>query len=301
MRGGTVALVTDSTAGIHALEPRSDWHVVPLELEIDGRRFREGPELSAVEFHGLLQRVNSVPETLPPSIDAFVSVYSPLLDSHAAVLSLHLSGDLSDTVLHAREAARRVGADRVTVVDSRLAGLALGLLCREAEERLAGAGGSERTRIEETAAELETIIEASRVYFSVFTLDFLYLSGRLERSRAPDRSPAAGSRADDDRPILALEDGRLSLVERVVGETTRVQRIAELLDAEYGPEEPLVAACVHAGRRGQEAAVRLERVLTAARHPASAWYRGPLGPVLCAHTGFDVCGIAVYPRRLSVL
>jgi hypothetical protein len=21
--------------------------------------------------------------------------------------------------------------------------------------------------------------------------------------------------------------------------------------------------------------------------------------VLCAHTGFDVCGIAVYPRRLS--
>jgi hypothetical protein len=27
----------------------------------------------------------------------------------------------------------------------------------------------------------------------------------------------------------------------------------------------------------------------------------PLGPVLCAHTGFDVCGIAVYPRRLSAI
>ncbi|HUP02003.1 MAG TPA: DegV family protein [Gemmatimonadota bacterium] len=297
MRSGSVALVTDSTAEIHALDPGSEWHVVPLELEIDGRRLKEGPELSADEFHRLFQRVNTVPATLPPSIDAFASAYAPLLARHDAVLSIHLSGGLSDTVLHAREAARRLGAaDLVTIVDSRLAGLALGLLCREAETRLA-----EGATVGETKADLDRIIAACRVYFSVFTLDFLYLSGRLARSSRPDQAAAGASHAADDRPILTLENGRLSLVERVIGETTRVQRIAELLEGEYGVGEPLIAGSVHAGRRGDEAAARLEQALTAALHPGTAWYRSPLGPVLCAHTGFDVCGIAVYPRRLSKL
>ncbi len=303
MNEGPVGLITDSTAEIHMLDPEADWHVVPLELEIDGRRLREGPGLSATEFHRLLQEVNTVPVTLPPSADAFAAVYEPLLAGHRRLLSLHLSGALSETVANAHAAARALGAEeRIVVMDSRLAGLALGLLCREAESRLAAGMDVDTAR-----EDLERIIAAARVYFSVNTLDFLYLSGRLER-RQPQRSLgtgrsrlAAAGDAADDRPILSLQEGRLSLVERVVGETTRVQRIAELLQGEYGPDEALVAACVHAGPRGAEAAERLERKLAESRPSGSAWYRAPLGPVLCAHTGFDVCGIAVYPRRLSRL
>lgn len=296
MIAGTVGLVTDSTAGVDALAPGTGWHVVPLELEIDGRRMSDGRELSAEQFHRLLQEVNTVPVTLPPSPETFASVYARLLAIHPQVLSLHLSGALSETVANARQAARELSAeDRIEIVDSRLAGLPLGLLCLEAGTRIAGGMSLEATR-----ERLARIIAATRIYFSVFTLDFLYLSGRLARPGSRD----AASRLDPaghDRPILTLQDGRLSLVERVVGETTRVQRIARLLEEEYGVEEPLVAASVHAGPRGEEAAERLEQAMNAALHPAPAWHRGPLGAVLCAHTGFDVCGIAVYPRRFSAL
>lgn len=289
MRDG-VGLVTDSTAAIHTLGDANGWRVVPLEIEVDGRRYREGPELSASEFHGLLQEAHAVPTTLPPSVETFGRVYAELLERCRSVVSIHLSGELSETAVHARAAAERLGErDRIVVIDSRLAGLPLGVLCREAELRLRD-GSVEPGTI---GAELEPIVRATRAYFSVYTLDFLYLSGRLERAAG------TGSSADD-RPILSLADGRLSLVERVVGETTRVERIAELVGAELGTDEPLVATCVHAGERGREAAAGL-RAAVERRSPETLWHEGPLGAVLCAHTGFDVCGVAAYPRRMSLL
>lgn len=285
-----VALATDSTAGIEGLDPGSEWRVVPLELEIDGRRFREGPELSAGEFYHMLQEANGPPETLPPSVEDFAEAYDDLLAGADRVLSIHLSGELSDTVAHARRAAERLGAvDRVRVVDSRLAGAAVGLLCLEAERAVAGGGG-----VDEAAAAVEARIAETLVYFSVYTLDFLYLGGRLERSRA------AGVGHAEDRPILTMRDGSLELVERAVGERTRVERIAELVDERCGRERPLEAVCVHAGGRGRDAAEKLaERILSAPRARDTVWRRAPLGPVLCAHTGFDVCGIAAFPRRGS--
>ncbi|MGH7570942.1 MAG: DegV family protein [Gemmatimonadota bacterium] len=286
----TVARVTDSTSEVHALGLSGSWAVVPLEIEIDGRRLREGPELSSTDFYALFQQANAIPVTIPPSPERFAAVYRRLLETHERLLSIHLSGELSRTVDHALEAADRIGAsNRVLVIDSRLAGLPLGLLCLEAEARLA-AGGEPA----EVAKDIQAIARATRVYFSVYTLDFLYLSGRL------DRSPSRGGSDQDDRPILALEDGRLSLIERVVGETTRVERMVDLVALDFEAGEPIVAACVHAGARGKEAAGQLEQALAEVRRPAR-WYRASLGPVLCAHTGFDVCGIATYPASLSAL
>ena len=285
-----VARVTDSTSEVDSLGLAPKWRVVPLEIEIDGRRMREGHELSSAEFYTLFQQANAVPVTIPPSPAQFVDVYEELFGSHDRVLSVHLSGELSRTVEHARQAAARMGAsDRVVVVDSRLAGLPLGLLCLEAEARL-----EEGHDPVEVARALQAVAASTRVYFSVYTLDFLYLSGRLER-------PAVNSpKGQDDRPVLALEEGRLALIERVVGETTRVERMVELVVGAWGRDEPIVAACVYAGARGERAALELERTLSGVVPPAR-WHRAPLGPVLSAHTGFDVCGIGVYPARLSAV
>lgn len=291
MTPGGIALVTDSTAGLEALSPGSPWVVVPLELEIDGRLYREGPELSAQQFHHLMQEANAPPATLPPSVESFVETYRRLLEASDRILSIHLAGELSQTAEHARRAAAEVAPERIRVVDSRLAGAALGLVCMEAQARLAA--GEE---LDATVAAVTALAGRTLVYFSVYTLDFLYWGGRLERMPRPPASSA------EDRPILAMEDGRLSLIERVIGETTRVERMAELVEERLGRDEPLVAVCFHAGPRGEEAARMLEGRMRSTPHGAGTlWRRAPLGPVLCAHTGFDVCGIAAYPRSMSRL
>lgn len=290
-QGREVALVTDSTAGLGPLAGEIGCEVVPLALEIGGRLYREGPELSSAAFYRLLVEAGAPPVTLPPDVEEFAHVYEPLLATHERVLSLHLSGVLSQTVARAREAAARLGAaDRILVVDTRLAGAALGLMCVEARARLDRGA----TPVEAEAA-VARIADATRIYFSVYSLDFLYLGGRLERVRG------SGSPLAEDRPILSLEGGRLALVERVIGETTRVERTMELVEREFGAGEPLVAAVTHAGERGRAAAVRLEQMLAGNGAGIDVRLSSPLGPVLCAHTGFDVCGIAVYPRRLSAI
>ena len=287
----SVALVTDSTAEIRALDPTSDWSVVPLAVEIEGTLYREGPELSAGDFHHLLQRINSIPATLPPDPGAFEETYRTLLESHDRVLSVHISGALSQTVEHARGAASSLGAEeRIRVVDTGLAGAPVGLMCLEAEVRL-----DDGMDVEAVVRDLERIREAAAVYFSVYTLDFLYLGGRLERGSQP-----GGGGSHEDRPILTMEDGGLVLVERVEGDITRVARMAEILDERFG-DESLTAVCVHAGGRGEEAARLLEEGVVGEGGESTVWRRAPLGPVLCAHTGFDVCGVAAWPRSLSRL
>lgn len=77
-------------------------------------------------------------------------------------------------------------------------------------------------------------------------------------------------------------------MERVIGETTRVERTVQLVEGEFGVEEPLVAAVTHAGQRGQVAATRLEELLAGNGAAVEIRFSLPLGPVLCAHTGFDV-------------
>ena len=62
MRTG-VARVTDSTSDVGTLG-LTGWSVVPLEIEIDGRRMREGRELSPAEFYTLFQQANAVPVTI---------------------------------------------------------------------------------------------------------------------------------------------------------------------------------------------------------------------------------------------
>ena len=115
-----------------------------------------------------------------------------------------------------------------------------------------------------------------------------------------DRLPLIGSAGlAEDRPILSLEEGKLVLVERVIGETTRVDRTVELVAEEFGDTEPLTGAVTHAGVRGQAAAARMGELLGGEAGRVDIAFSLPLGPVLCAHTGFDVCGIAVYPTRLS--
>ena len=288
---GEVALVTDSTAGLDLLARDIGCTVVPLALEIGGTLYREDSGLSNEAFYRLLEETGSPPATLPPGVDEFVRVYESLLAEHDSVLSIHLSAALSQTVDRAREATQFLSAeDRIIVLDSRLAGAALGLLCIEARARL-----ERGVPLAKARDWIERIAGATRVYFSVYSLDFLYLGGRLERVRG------SGSKIAEDRPILSLDQGRLTLVERVVGETTRVERTIQLVEEEFGVGEPLVAAITHAGRRGRDAAARLEQLLSANGAEIDVRFSPPLGPVLCAHTGFDVCGIAVYPRRLSAL
>jgi DegV family protein with EDD domain len=104
--GGRVALVTDSTCYLPtALAAELGVQVVPLQVVIDGSSYDEADPATAERFADALRRRRPV-TTSRPGPAAFASAYRNAAERGAtAVVSVHLSSQMSGTVESARLAA----------------------------------------------------------------------------------------------------------------------------------------------------------------------------------------------------
>ncbi|HEV2845741.1 MAG TPA: DegV family protein, partial [Thermoanaerobaculia bacterium] len=172
-----VRVVTDSTSDLPPEVARANGiHVVPVLVLFGDRIYRDGVDLKAKEFYEMLEKGPVHPRTNPtPKVD-FQDVYRSLAP-RKDILSLHISEKLSQTVVHARQAAeeglpeyqkQRGDAERVVlrVVDTRSASLGLGLMTLFAS-RMARRGVEPDAIVE----RLEAMRDRVHVLFVVDTLE----------------------------------------------------------------------------------------------------------------------------------
>jgi len=297
---GPVAVVTDSTAYLPAtMAAGLGVTVVPLQIVVGGVARPEdigsGTEITfgADEVVSAL-RANKPVTTSRPSPQVFVDTYRRLqARGYSAVVSVHLSGDISGTVASARLAAADLAADgpAVEVVDSRSLGMGLGFGVQAAVAAAArGAGLDEVAR----AASRRSLNSAIFIY--VDTLEFLRRGGRIGAATA-----WLGS-ALTIKPVLALADGRLEPLERVRTTKRALTRLVELAVGEAdGPaiagsaEDGEVAGtriAVHhlsAPDRANEVAARLLEHLPGIGEIEVT----EVGPVIGAHVGPGAVGVVV--------
>ena len=117
-----------------------DIKLVPTQLIVDERPYRDRLELTSAEF---FQRVRAGHDatTSQPAPQAFTDAFRDAARAGNHVIAVILSSALSGTYRNAEAAARRFDAGRVTVVDSRHVTLGEGLLVVRGVE-LAAAGWS---------------------------------------------------------------------------------------------------------------------------------------------------------------
>ena len=122
----SVALVTDSTAYLSpAVVDVQGITVVPLHVIIAGQEHSEGVDVTADEVAAALRSFAPV-STSRPSPSAFLRAYEAAAAAGAeAIVSVHISADMSSTIDSARLAAEQSPVP-VTVVDSRSMGMAMG-------------------------------------------------------------------------------------------------------------------------------------------------------------------------------
>ena len=102
-----VALVTDSTASLTAEEcERMDATVVQLYIILDGEQRRENEITDMPAFYKAVLDSPQLTTTSQPSIGDFMAAYEPLLADGRDIVSVHLSGGVSGTVEAARQAAK---------------------------------------------------------------------------------------------------------------------------------------------------------------------------------------------------
>jgi DegV family protein with EDD domain len=273
-----LAVVTDSTCDLHPGAAHDlGLHVVPLQVLLRGRTFLDWQEIDpdAVYDH---QREGGEVSTQPAPQAAFEAMYRELLATHEGVVSLHISGHLSATVEHARQAAQALNAgSRVQVVDSGLASLPLAEVVMAAREA-AAAGGD----MGAVLRAIETTQEGLFAEFTVPTLDYLRRGGRLSRTQA-----LIGNMLGV-RPILRFGEGRLQAVRRV-RVTQAMRDILGQLEDRFG-RDPVAVTIGHAGRDpGRIAEIRA--AMNASSLKVARGRVQLLGPVIGAHVGPGTYGL----------
>ena len=284
-------VVTDSTSDLPPQLARShDILVVPLGIHFGKSAFRDGVDIQPRDFYELLETSDEHPRTQPPSEGEFYEHYHDLVESQD-ILSLHISEKLSQTVVHARQAALRgsrsfdhLPSERhnfaLEVVDTKNVSMAVGMLALFAA-RMAARG----QKTFAIARLLERMIPRIEILFVVDTLDYLVRGGRIGRARA------LVGKLLGIKPILGVVDGEVASVDRARGGKQAQKRIVERLRESLDPERPIVAAVAHA--RAPKWADRLKTLIEGA-FTVREMIATDIGPVVGTHAGPGCVGCVVF-------
>ncbi len=270
------AIVLDSTSDYPEASSRfPNMRVVPLYVRFGDETYRDYVELGPAEFFERLRTSPDLPATSQPTPQDFVGVYEELA-SYERIYSLHVSSKVSGTHQSAALAAAEVG-DKVRVVDTQTASLAIAMLAHALQRRL-----TRGTTDEEIGALVERFYRDCGVVFTVETLEYLQRGGRIGRAAA-----LAGSLLKV-RPILAIEEGEVVAVARVRGREKALaefeRRFAEATEDRPG----LRIAIAHAD--APEWVGILSELVWRVRPKAEIEFTSTLGAVVSTHAGPGTVG-----------
>ncbi|GGK20257.1 hypothetical protein GCM10008955_12090 [Deinococcus malanensis] len=277
-----IAVLTDSTSDLSPEAAQTyGIEVIPLTVQIGGRSFLDWQEIDPDAVYDHL-RSGGQATTEPPSADFFEQHYRGLLETHEAVFSVHISGELSETVRHAREAVSRLPEPtRVRVVDSLLTTAPL------AEVALAARAALDAGQSMEQAEQLVHAIRTEMsTDFSVASLEYLRRSGRIGRAQQ-----VVGNMLNL-RPVLHFDQGKLSVVKRLKAPQVLPDMLANAVQR-FG-NRPVSVTIVHAGRD----VARISELQGAVSRSGLNIKQGRallLGPVIGAHVGPGTFGVLVRP------
>jgi DegV family protein with EDD domain len=260
--------------------------VVPLQVVVGAQVYDDGLDPAATpETIAAALREWTPVSTSRPSPAAFLEVYEKAAaDGAEAVLSMHLSGEMSGTFESAQLAARDAPIP-VHAVDTRQLGVAVGLAVLTAADVL-DAGGS----VEEAAAAARSRSRATTSLFYVDTLEYLRRGGRIGSAAA-----LLGS-ALSVKPLLGLVDGRIETKEKVRTSARALNRLADLAVAAAGSERVDVAvAHLAAEERAETLRQRLAGALEENLEGREVLL-GEVGAVIGAHVGPGMVAVVVAPR-----
>jgi len=205
-------------------EKEFDIRVIPVNIQFGEKTYLQYVDLDNAGFYRMVDKTKTIPKTSQPSPHQFSEFYKKIAEKGDAIVSIHVTSKLSGTYASALQAAEDVkDMFKVLPVDSMVGSVAIGMMCREAR-KMERAGVS----AEQIVQALEGIRERIRAIFTLDTLEYAKMSGRVGAMQA------ALASLMNVKPITILKDGILTMTERVRTRKAAVRRIIEIAQKEFG-------------------------------------------------------------------
>lgn len=270
------AIVLDSTSDYPDAPARfPNMRFVPLYVRFGDETYRDYVELGPAEFYEKLRVSPVTPATAQPTPQDFLSAYEELAP-YERIYSLHVSAKVSGTYQSAELAAQELG-DKVRVVDTETASLAIAMLSHAIQRRLARG-----TTDEEISSLVDRFHASCQVLFTVETLEYLQRGGRIGKAQA-----IAGGLLNL-RPVLSVEHGEVVAVARVRGKQKAIAEFERRFVEATTDGPGLRIAIAHA--EAEEWVGTLSELVWRVRPGAEIEFTSTLGAVVGTHAGPGAVG-----------
>ena len=278
----TVKIVTDSLGDVPSdVAEELGITIIPLNVRFGEGIYRDGVDLTTEQFYAKLLKSKTLPTTQIDSLGVFVQAYDKLAEESDEILVIANSRKMSASYEAMVEAVDKMKRScRVEVIDSQWAIMAQGLIVIAAA-RAAKKGAS----IEELMALTRKNIPRADTRMAFDTLEYLEEGGRIGKARA-----FLGSKLRVT-PILGIKEGEVFPFSREHSRARAIDHLYYFATSFSHIDE----MAVEDATTPQEADALAKRLKS--QFPKTKIYRTMVSPVIGAHVGPRVLGVAVLGDR----
>ncbi len=209
--------------------------LIPINIIHDGVSYQQGIDIHYDDFYALVEKDHSIPSTSQPTPYQFIEFYKKIAKPGENILSIHVTDKLSGTMNSARQAAEELkGTYNIIPFDSASGTICMGMMCKEAREM-----DLDGKSLNDILKRLESIREKMELIFTVDTMKYAKLSGRIKSLQATLASIL------DIKPIIELEDGALEIKEKVRSRKASLEKLVDRMKQKVG-DQPVQIAVIHA-------------------------------------------------------
>jgi DegV family protein with EDD domain len=178
---------------------------IPINIHFGVKTYLQGVDLTNSDFYNLVNQSGVIPKTSQPTPQQFIDFYNEIAMPGDDILSIHVTSKLSGTFDSAVLAAEELsGKFNIIPIDSRAGTASQGYMCKEAREL-----DRNNTSLNKITARMEYIARNINVIFTLGTLEYVRMSGRVRALQAVFASIL------NVKPIIVLRDGILESGARV--------------------------------------------------------------------------------------
>jgi len=278
-----IKIIADTTCGLPLDELAAlGIDVIPQIIIFDGKPYRDDTEIDTPTFLSRLQEAKELPKTSAPP----PALYEPLFKQYAqeghSIIIPTPSTALSGTYRSAEVAAEAVPEADVHILDTRTVAGGLGVLVKKAKA-WADEGKDPQTILK----DLDVLAKKEVVYFLVDTLEYLHKGGRIGKA-----SYLIGS-VLQMKPILGLEDGIITAVDKQRTSTKALNRLKELVLTQCPRGDQSLITVSHCGgqERAEQLAAELSQALQVSHIPV---YEVP--PAIVVHAGPGIIQVSFFKQ-----
>lgn len=279
-----VGIVTDTTACIpREYVEKHNITIVPVQLNIDGRSYRDGIDIKPDEFYTLLREDKQTVTTSSSSPAPYLEAYQQASRNARSIICFTEPAKFSamfDAAKIAREVARNtLPGISIEVIECSTAAAGQGLITLHAA-RLADKNES----MESVLASASDLMPRVNIYAALDTLRYLVKSGRVPQAAAMVNS------VFNIKPVFTLNQGNARTVALSTNANNAIKRIIKFIQKEAGNKR-LHIAVMHADSPdiAKEMQERIED-----KFDCEELFTTEFTPVMGVHTGPGLFGVAFY-------